>query len=1127
MKRSLMSWLCAGLLSGTIAAQTTGTISGTVSDRSGAVLAGATVELQNAATLEARTATTNGAGKYAFPSVAPGNYDLRFSYKGFANVLQHLTLHVTDRLAVDAELQPAGIVQTVEVTAQAVALQRDTPALSKVVDGSDITQLPLSTRNFTQLLALSPGTSAPLNNAGALGRATQNISTNGARTGSNAIYIDGVDAVNLHSNSANGNAFASNGIVTPSPEAIAEFKVQTALYDAQSGRSGGANVALVTKTGTEHFHGSVFEFFRNDVLNANSFFLNATGQPRPELRQNQFGGVIGGPIVGKKTFFFFSYQGTRQVNGLSGSTSLTLPAIPTDRSRAAIGSAFAGQAGAKGGAVKIAANGSNINPVAFALLNLKFGDGSYVIPSPQISATSGVNYATSRPATFNEDQYIGNLDHQITSKNLLSFKSVNAEQPTFQSFPSATLPGFGTNQLFSSRLFAVQDVHIFTPSLVNEGRAGFSRLVGSMAHQNSFPISAIGMSRFNSAIFSDIPMITVTRTFSLGYSVNSDQDVALNTFNVSDSLSWTHGKHQVHGGMEGRRYYDNYFSNNRMRGTVTFQSFPDFLLGLSGAPVAQGGNGTGFSNINSTSIASGVVTRNDRLTDLAFFLQDVWSVTPRLTLNAGLRWEYLGWPVDAGGRNGAFDPRRYQPPPPGGSTTAGFVQASNARPPIPGITLVNPTLIDRSPTRNFAPRIGFSLQASNTLVVRGGYGIFYDRLSNQLGLLEALSLPNYVRSDASGAANIASTFANPFPVLPLPSQFPVVPTLYAPPFTAAHPALAINDVDASFTTPYIQQWSLNLQEQPAKSTIVEVGYVGTKGTHLPVEQLINQAILAGPANPVNGLTTNLASNAAQRVPYLGFSPAGIIYLRSASDSSYHSLQASVVHQASRGLKMQAAYTFSKSMDDASGSLDAAVFNGFDGDQSNIHGNRGISDFDRKHRFTTSFDYALPNWGFGLRDSRFGKKFFGGWEIAGVAVFQSGLPFSVLDGNGAAYYGVTTSRANFAPGATAGSVAKSGPTEGRLQAYFNTSAFAGAGNFFGTSGRNLLRGPGQRNIDFSVIKSVPLTERVHLEWRVEFFNVFNFVNFDNPANDISSKSFGAIQGTVGNPRVIQFAAKLGF
>jgi Carboxypeptidase regulatory-like domain len=202
MKRSLTTWLCAGLLSGTIAAQTTGTISGTVSDRSGAVLAGAIVELQNAATLEARTATTNSAGKYAFPSVAPGNYDLRFSYTGFTNLVQHLTLHVTDRLAVDAVLQPAGIVHTVEVTAQAVTLQTETPALSRVVDGSDITQLPLSTRNFTQLLALSPGTSAPLNDAGALGRATQNISTNGARTGSNAVYIDGVDAVNLHSNSA-------------------------------------------------------------------------------------------------------------------------------------------------------------------------------------------------------------------------------------------------------------------------------------------------------------------------------------------------------------------------------------------------------------------------------------------------------------------------------------------------------------------------------------------------------------------------------------------------------------------------------------------------------------------------------------------------------------------------------------------------------------------------------------------------------------------------------------------------------------------------------------------------------------------------------------------------------------
>jgi len=768
-------------------AQTTGTITGAVTDLSGASVANAKVTAVNTSNGEHREVSSSASGQFSFPFLTPGIYRIEASQTGFSTAAASVTLAITERTAVEFILKPSSVTEKIEVTSTAPLLQTESAALGRVVDGTSIKELPLSSRNFTQLLALSPGTSGPLNNAGSLGRGTQNISSGGARLGSNSVYIDGVDSINIHSNTANENAFGSNGLVAPSPEAIQEFKVQTGLYDAQSGRSGGAAVVLVTRSGTPQFHGALFEFFRNDALNANSFFFNSTGQSRPVLKQNQFGGNIGGPVIKNKTFFFFSYQGTRQRNGLSGSSSLNLPLIPLDRSRSSLGRAFTGARGTRGGPA-ILPDGSNINPVSFALLNLKLGDGPFVIPSPQQFA-AGVNYAVSIPARYEENQYIANADHQLTSKNRLMFKSILSAQPAFQPLPAATIPGFGTTQDFKSRILSLTDTHIFSSNLVNEARMGFSRLLGGVVQENKIPLTAIGMSRFNAADFPDIPQIIVTGAFSLGYSVNADQGVNQDTFHFVDTLSWMKAKHQIRAGVESRRYVDDYYSNNRFRGTLSIQSFGDFLLGLNGSPITQGGNGTGFSNINTSSVASGVTSRMDRVTDLAFFVQDDWKLSSRLTLNLGVRWDYLGYAVDTLGRNGSFDTRLYTPPPPGGFTSAGFVQTSASQKPIPGIPKVANTLLDSEPTRNFAPRAGFAYRVSDKLVFRGGYGIYYDRLSNQLGLLEALSLPGYVRTDLQAASNSAYSLQNPFPALPQQNQFSIVPQLFSPPYTTDRPAI--------------------------------------------------------------------------------------------------------------------------------------------------------------------------------------------------------------------------------------------------------------------------------------------------------------------------------------------------
>lgn len=1105
--------------------QTSGTISGSVKDETGALLPNAKVVVTSVTTGERREVTTSTSGQYAVPFLSPGDYRLEASMTGFGTSVINTVLGVTERINVDILLKPAGVAESVEVTSTAPLLQTETAALGRVVEGTAVKELPLSSRNFTQLLALSPGTSGPLNDAGALGRGTQNISSGGARLGSNSVYIDGVDSVNLHSNTSNENAFGSNGLVAPSPEAIQEFKVQTGLYDAQSGRSGGAAVVLVTRSGTPQFHGALFEFFRNNELNANSFFFNVTGQDRPVLKQNQFGGNLGGPAIKNKTFFFFSYQGTRQRNGLSGSSSLNLPAIPLDRSRASLGQVFAGQRGARGGTA-ILPDGSNINPVALSLLNLKLDNGQYVIPSPQ-QAGNGVNYAVSIPARYQENQYITNVDHQLTSQNHLTFKSIISAQPAYQPLPAATVPGFGTTQDFKSRILSLSDTHVFNSSLVNEARMGSSRLYGVVVPENKIPLSAIGMQRFNAKDFPDIPQIVVTGVFSLAYSVNADQGVAQDTYHFADTLSWNKGRHQLRMGSELRKYVDDYYSNNRFRGTVTLQSFGDFLVGLPGTPTTQGGNGTGFSNLNTTSVASGVTDRMDRVTDLALFVQDDWKVTSKLSINAGIRWDYMGYAVDKLGRNGSFDTRLYKAPPTGGASSAGFVQTSASQKPIPGIPAVANTLVDKEPNSNFAPRFGFAYRLTPKVVLRGGYGIYFDRLSNQLGLLEALSLPGYVRTDLTGAPNIAASLQSPFPILPQQSEFPIVPRLYSPPYTTDRPAIGLNAVDPTLRTPNLQQWGLNVQSQITSSTLVEIGYAGTKGSNLATMRLINQALLASAANPVNGQTTNSSANAALRVPYVGFSSAGLVWLETSTDSSYQSLQASVTRRLSKGLRLLASYTWAKSLDNNSGSGTGATFTGVDGDQTRLSLSRGPSDFDRTNRFVLNFSYQVPNWGYGLKDTAVGKRLFGGWQLAGVTILQSGTPFSILDTSGAALYGTSSSRASWAPEATIESAQGSGRTQDRLNKYFNTAAFVRAGDLFGDSSRNLLRGPSQKNLDFSINKMISIREKINMEWRTEFFNVLNHANFANPGGSITAASYGTIRTTTGNPRVIQMALKLNF
>jgi outer membrane receptor protein involved in Fe transport len=1116
-------------------AQTGGSLTGVVTDSAGAVVAGVSVTASNSDIRTSQTVMSNESGNYRFPVLAPGNYQVKFTVANFKEMISPATIVVSETASLNINLAVGDVSEqvTVEGGAQSTLLQADSSTLGRVVDEKTVQEIPLSTRNFTQLMTLSPGTSSSINDAGSLGRGTQVIYSNGARAVSNSLTIDGIDAINIHSNSMAENSVSSNGVAIPSPEAIQEFKVQTSMYDAQYGRNAGANTALVTRSGTAKFHGSLYEFFRNDALNANTFLFRQNNTKRAVLKQNQFGASLGGPLP-KHSFFFGSYQGTRQVNGLTGSKTLSLPAglYNSSRTAAALGAAYGGKTGSHG-TLAVANDGSNISPTALALLNYKFANGTHAIPSPS-SNTSTNNYSVSIPSRYIEDQFVLSLDHDFGNNNHFAAKGFLTNQPQFRSFATGTVPGFGQTQDFKTRAFNFSDIHIFGPRVVNETHAGFNRIMGALGVENVMPINSIGMSRFNSSIFNNIPTIAVSGndgTFTLGYSTDGNQGGHQNTFDYTDTVSVSKGNQTFRIGGELRRYQDNYYTYNRSLGTITLYSFEDFLLGRAAGTIASGGNGStgtsSFGALSNSSVASSTGVRNDRLTDYTLFLQDDWKPTRKLAINMGLRWDRFGSGVDQGGRNGNFVPSLYTAPPSGGYTSAGFVQSANAKTILSGIPAVNPRLLDHEMWRNFAPRLGLSLQLHPTMVLRAGYGVFFDRLSNQLSLRTALAPPNYIKSDLSTTNASSLTLSNPFPTLPLPSALPTAPLLPDPFTFSATSLLATNAIDNKMAMPYLHQFVTNVQWSARKNTLLEVGYVGSKGVKLPTQVYLNQARLASTTNPINGVTTNTANNVSLRVPFLGMGPQGLVYLKTNADSIYHSGQVSVTQRLAYGLQFLASYTYSHSIDDSSGDT-SSVFVNPSGDQSNIHQATGSSDFDRTHRFIINYIYDVPYCGFGLGKNHLTTELFGGWQVSGVTTIQTGTPFTLTDSNGASYYGTGTSRVSLVAGRTVQSAVKSGSITSRYKSYFDTTAFTTSGTDYGNVGRNVMRGPGQANWDFSTIKNFPIYDRASFQFRAEFFNVFNHTNFSNPSTAYSSlSSFGVISSTAGNPRVIQFAGKILF
>jgi outer membrane receptor protein involved in Fe transport len=1111
----------------------TGQLSGTVVDANGARVPGASVTVTNRDTALERRVVTDEDGNFAVQLLPPGKYKAEVAAQGFKTVVvEEINVNVTQTATVDIRLEAGDVAAgTVNVTAEQPLAQQESSQVGRVIEEVQLRQLPLPTRNFQQLLTLSPGTSASVSNNTELGRGDAIITVNGNRTTSNNVRINGIDANSIGTNS-------TPNIAVPATDSIQEFIVQTSLYDASQGRNAGGNVEAVTKSGSNNFHGNVYEFFRNRSLNANDPFLSAARQPKPVLSRNQFGGTLGGPIIKDRFFFFGSYQGTRERNGASLNNSLLSPTLPvfltdTNRTAAGIAAAFnAYNATLPVAQQQAPITAAQINPISIAILQARLPSGQFAIPSP--TTGSGLT-PISDISRFRETQFNANFDYKLSDVHSISSKNFFASNPTTQANYNfaglgngpTQLPGFGGKLAIRQSLISLTDSYVFSPNIVNQARFGFSRLRVTSAPVEPFTAQQFGINSPLAGTFPGFPTIVAAGLFTLGSSSFADQSSRINAWSVNDTVSYVVGNHRLRIGGEFRYSQVNFYFNAFSRGFLQFSpstanpfsAFVNFLTG------------TGVSIIG-----SGVFDRALRTKDFGAFVQDDWKVSKRLTFNLGLRYDFYGYPVDTRGRLVNFIPEQFR----AGTTAApagppnGFVQAGNAQNPIPGVPLVDDTLVPND-KNNFAPRVGFAytLTKDGSMVVRGGYGIYYDRLSTRYANTQLLNFPYLAL--AVGLLNpvgppIFHTLANPFINVPQPTSFPVNATVPSP-LNPLAPVVGVPIsgiyIDPKLSTPYVQQYNVNVQWEFLKNYLLEVGYVGAAGRHLLQVVTLNQPVY-------NRATNSFAAPYGTFISTQKNVAGGLQQVQSTSNSKYNSLQISVTKRFSDGLQFLSAYTLGRSIDYYSGTAVnelAAV----PGDQYNWRTNRGLSDFDRKHRFVTSFIYDLPKFDV---ESSFAKSLLNNWEFAGILTLQTGLPFSIVDNPN----NNIIQRANFNPNFTGSILTGGGGTQ-----YFNPAAFitsrpivSGAAigavnnpnfdpnNPFGNTPRNFLRGPGQKNMDFSIVKFIPFNERLRGELRAEFFNLFNWVNLANPNNNIANTAtFGKITQTSTGPRVIQFAFKLNF
>jgi Carboxypeptidase regulatory-like domain/TonB-dependent Receptor Plug Domain/TonB dependent receptor len=1172
----------------------TSALSGTVTDPSGAAIPNVIVTITNNDNGQVRTATTGSDGVYKFNLLQPGTYKVRFSAAGFkTSEVGSVILSVTETPTLDRSLEVGQQSEQVTVEATAETLQTESSTLGTTVGGSTVTALPLSNRNYTQVLGLSAGVNAGVTNATTFGKATQDYSTNGADPGQNNFQMDGVAINNIANGGSSNDAGIYAGIPIPNPDAIQEFKIQTSTYDASYGRNPGANVNVITKSGSNTFHGAIWYFFRNEDLNANDFFENAEGGGKQQiLRQNQVGGSIGGPIKKDKLFFYANYQETRQYNGAVagiGYLPVSLPPIPSgDRSapgfQAALGAALCPSNHPSNpaayetffsafGVPNVACDGSNINPIALNLLNIKLPNGQYYIPGS--GTGSYANTVITDPATYEEHQLILNGDYVVNSKNTLAMRYLYTNNP--QVLPlSGGLPGAPGHNLYTNTDAVIKLTTLVTPTLVNELRGSMQRNLAFDTDSTPSTPQALGIT----------PMVPGETEMTPFFILNVDAAGAViggglnpaysptNQVQVADQVSWSHGRHTFRAGYEYEKTEYNLTFKGLLRGLEFYGTFADLLIGKGGCvpgnaacSPANPGDTTGspFGDVLQclfcTRSGPGGLIHGYRLPNQDAFFQDDWKVSNKLTINMGVRYEYDGIFSDKYGNLTNIWASQLQSLPvpsapptnlfnPGAAYLGGNVVPSNYvahyGPPPAGVLINNRNVPIQNgpPLDNFGPRIGFAWQPLPKFVIRGGFGIFYDRTAEDR-FVHSVEQGNPYGETLDFAGPNPESLANPYPAVPPAGVFA---SRWANLQTGAYSALNTPSLDEDIHTPLVRQFNITFQYELARSWVLEAGYVGASGINLiDTYHDANAPLLASPSNPINGQTDNTTGNVQLRVPYLGYQPAGYQVTSFDGTYNYNSLQVTLRKQFSHGFTMQASYTWSKNLT----TLSSTNFNNISADSndpSNLAQQYGPSYFSHPNRFIINYSYDLP---FGQHKGALGLV-ANGWNVSGVTTVQDGVPLTISDSAAGSAFGLGTfgeARAQMCPGSTYGSIATPGGIDQRLggglggPGYLNINAFCSplvapnspdGATLFGNAGQGIILGPGQFNFDISLLKNFKITERQSMQFRAEFFNAFNHPQFEPPGNisptppaalNVNAPgSFGQITELSVNPRIVQFALK---
>lgn len=1100
----LLTFLGSAFLAGMALAQTTsGSFRGTITDKSGAVVAGATVRITDTAKGIMHVTQSDARGYYEFLSVPPGSYNFAVSLAGFQSLEnRNVVLLVNQSATLDFTLRPGIVTQQIAVTAQAPLINTTNSTVGSVVEHTQVVQLPLNGRQFTQLILLTPG-AAPQNSSqqpsfevathyGAISPAV-----NGVRPDSNNFTIDGVE---------NNELFFNFVAVSPPPDALQEFKVQTDMSSGAYGRAPGANVSIVTRSGGNQFHGDAWEFLRNDIFDSRNFF----GAKRPAFRQNQFGATLGGPIRKDKVWAFGWYEGFRSSLG-----STLLAVVPT---AAEMNGDFSGvshqlfnpfttaQAGTNSSGQPIFvrtpfANNqiptSLFNPAALAL-------AQHYLPLPNLPAGPGQpNFINTEPITTNYNQFSARVDAALSQKSSMFARFTETPKATFSS-PAAT-PHAPAQTINMNAQAVVGLTHTFSPNTVLNFHAQYLRTFVNILQGNCLPLSQM----VSTGLYENFPpqkgFSPCSPSVSIaGYSgvpgVENVPQGPINSWEYEGDLTKVIGRHTLgFGGALIRMWghFDNQYAtasfdqlatSDPQNTATTGDGLASYLLGVPSAATREDGDGgqSLYGNYYSG------------------YVNDEWRATPKLTVTVGVRYDYSSPFQDTRGRIAAPDWITSTP-----TNIVWLVDQTSTvpAPSSPGVTVqrVRPGLYSPA-RRDWAPRLSLAYRLGSKTSVHAGYGIFYEFNQSNFQTQDSI-MGNWPFGDP---VNTTSGLNQPVIGSPLPSQTLGV-SLFAgtPPYPSPVPPLGsgVFAVDPHRLTPYVEEWNAGVDHSFANNWGLSVTYLGNEGTHLNTVFRTNTSTTPGPgAIP-------------RRLPQLGT----VIYDIQQLNSNYNAAEVKLEKKYSQGLTWLTSYTYSRCMDYAE-------------QRPSSYGNSDFQNpwdrrpeyapcaYDLTHVFVTSAIYDLP-FGAGKRylnqPGWVARKLISGWQTSGILTMNNGFPFTIYVPFDNANIGVTGQRPNLV-GALLPSGFQQTPNH-----WFNTSALSVTPYTFGDLGRNDIRQDGYHNFDFSLSKQTKVTERLGIEFRGDFFNIFNHPNFAAPDSGFNHATFGQILAMNGSPRDIQFALKLIF